>query len=344
MPTLYVTEPGTVVRLTEGQLRVTGRDGGEDNRPANPVRASIKAHRLERIALLGHTHITSDAMQFCLRRGIGVAWFNHSGECLGRVTPTGNLSAEARLGQYGCCTDPMRALELARIVVAAKIDNAAAVLVGLQRNEPGRTGLSEAIAQLRQLRVQAAAAPGSDTLLGLEGTAARTYFQSYGAMFKAEITFQGRKKRPAPDPANALLSFAYTLLGNRIAGAIEAQGLDPALGFFHDIRSGRPSLALDLLEELRHPIVDRFVLRACNLRTFQPGMFTRDPEHPGGMRMTREGLKAFFRAWEERLRTPHRETGESAAITPEDLIPRQVDRIAGAFRHGVPYQPYRFEG
>ena len=112
-----------------------------------------------------------------------------------------------------------------------------------------------------------------------------------------------------------MLSFGYVLLGDLLAGMLEARGLDPALGFFHEPRPGRPSLALDLLEEFRHPVVDRFVLRVSNLRILRPTMF--EPDEPdeldeteaGGVRLTRDGLKRFFRAWEKHLSRPLLERG-----------------------------------
>ena len=184
-----------------------------------------------------------------------------------------------------------------------------------------------------------------EVLLGWEGTIARTYFQALSTAFRGAIGFAGRQQRPAPDPANALLSFGYVLLGNLLAARLEARGLDPALGFYHTPRPGRPSLALDLLEELRHPVVDRFVLRACNLRILRPEHFEADPDRPGGVRTTRDGLKRFFREWEKHLLTPLRDaetSPEKIAVAP--LLNRQIERLAADLRGGDPYQPFHYGG
>ena len=125
---------------------------------------------------------------------------------------------------------------------------------------------------------------------------------------------------------------------NLIGGHVEARGLDPAMGFLHTPRPGRASLALDLLEEFRHPVVDRFVMRVCNLRMLQPGMFEIDPEE-GGVRLTREGLKIFFKAWGEYLERPVQEVG-GEKLSPAVLIRRQVNRMAMAFRGEEVYQPF----
>ena len=176
-------------------------------------------------------------------------------------------------------------------MVAAKLVNAAGVLRGLRTNH-ARPELAAALAALRELRLRVAGCQAAASLLGLEGAAARAYFGGLAATFVGDIGFAGRERRPPPDPANALLSLGYTLLTNRLAGLVEARGLDPAWGFFHEERPGRPALALDLVEELRHPLVDRFVVRNCNLRVFQARHFEADAERPGGVRSDARGVGA----------------------------------------------------
>ena len=131
-------------------------------------------------------------------------------------------------------------------------------------------------------------------------------------------------------------------MGNILAGMIEARGLDPALGFFHEPRPGRASLALDLVEELRHPLVDRFVLRSCNLRILRPQMFQPDPERAGGVRLTPEGLKQFFFHWERFLLRPFAEPDSAEKLPVLTLLRRQVDRFAADLRGQAPYQPFRY--
>ena len=173
-------------------------------------------------------------------------------------------------------------------------------------------------------------------LLGYEGDAARRYFAGLRLGFTGAIGFDGRARRPPPDPANALLSFGYVLLANVLASLLEACGFDPYLGFMHAVRSGRPSLALDLLEELRHPVVDRFVLRVCNRGQLRPEHFETDAER-GGVRLTRAGMRIFFRTWEAFMDAPLPGIGEEMA--PEELLRRQVDRLAAHVRDRAPYQP-----
>jgi len=173
--------------------------------------------------------------------------------------------------------------------------------------------------------------------MGIEGDAARRYFHALGMGFSGSIAFSGRKRRPAPDPANALLSFGYVLLANMIASMIEARGLDPYLGMLHTVRSGRPSMALDLMEEFRHPVVDRFVLRVCNLKRFTPNDFEDCGDK--GVRLTRDGLRRYFRAWEAYLDAPMAGTGGGDPVLR--VIRGQVDRLAAHVRGTEGYRSLR---
>ncbi len=187
---------------------------------------------------------------------------------------------------------------------------------------------------MRRLRERAAAAPDCETLLGIEGEGAGRYFSTLVHAFSGEIRFAARRRRPPPDPANALLSLGYVLLANRIAGLLEARGLDPYLGFLHRPRSGRPALALDMMEEFRHPVVDRFVLRLCNRRQVRPACFETDLR-TCGVRLTKSGLRRFLRAWEGFLDARMAGLGEDLSV--EEAMRRQADRLAAHLRGNEPY-------
>ena len=156
-------------------------------------------------------------------------------------------------------------------------------------------------------------------------------------MAPAEIGFETRNRRPPRDPLNALLSFGYVLAGNEIQALLDAMGFDPYLGFFHQIEYGRPSLALDLLEEFRAPLVDRFSLRLLNLRILTRESFTPTPE--GGVVLEREALKRYFAAYEKELTQPIALGGDTASF--RDLFRRQAGRLARALTQGEVYEPFR---
>ena len=193
------------------------------------------------------------------------------------------------------------------------------------------------IGELEALRSRAASADDRGMLMGIEGDAARRYFQALGKGFSGPIGFFGRQKRPPPDPANALLSFGYVLLANLIAPLLEARGFDPYLGMLHTVRSGRPSLALDMMEEFRHPVVDRFVLRTCNRRQFSPEDF--DKVDGKGVRLKKEGLRRYFREWETYIDDPMAGTKADQSILRTVQI--QADRLAAHVRGTERYQPLR---
>jgi CRISPR-associated protein Cas1 len=342
MPTLYLTEPRATLRLQAGSLVVT-RDAGKDNGP--PRREELLQlipHQLERVALIGDVHITADATRFCLDQGIDVAWFTFGGRLRGRLVPAAPRSADLRLAQYGIATDPAARLARARRLVAAKLRNAARVLADCfahYHDHPVPGGTDAALLALARQAEQAGAV---ETLLGLEGTGARRYFETLGQAFRGEIPFGGRAQHPPPDPANALLSLGYVMLGNQLADLLEARGLDPALGVYHEVKPGRAGLALDLLEEFRHPVVDRFVLRLCNLRMVRPETFEADPERPGGVRLTRAGLQRVFAEWEKFLRRPLRCRDEPEPLAIRPLLRRQVERLVADLRGGPAYQPLEY--
>lgn len=339
MPTLYVTEPRSVVRRSAGSVVVTLNEDPDGPGPL-PERQrrllEVEPHRVELIALIGRAHITSSATQFCLERGIAVAWFRANGDFLGRMVPELSRTADLRLEQFRLADDEHRSLPLARSFVAAKLHNAAGVLAALRSNRSGQPALGRVIGELKAMADAVSRASSRETLLGFEGDAARRYFSGLRLGFTGDIGFPGRARRPPPDPANALLSFGYVLLANALANLLEARGFDPYLGFMHGVRSGRPSLALDLLEELRHPVVDRFVLRVCNRRQLRPEHFQTDPER-GGVRLTRQGMQIFFRAWEAFMDSPL--PGIDEGVSPEDFLRRQTDCLAGHVRGRSFYRP-----
>jgi CRISP-associated protein Cas1 len=340
VPSLYITEPGAVLRKRgRSLLVVSSADNDEDGRETTLL--EVEPHRLETVVLVGNAHITSPAMRHCVRHGIGVAWLSFGGRFLARAVTEMPRSGHVRIAQYRRAIDEETALTLARKLVEAKIGNALSVARRLQRNSPS-DGAAEAIRELKLRVTESIVPPNLPALLALEGRAARQYFSAYSKSLKGSLKMKGRTRRPPRDPVNAMLSFGYVLLANNAAALLEARGLDPSIGFLHGLRSGRASLALDLIEELRHPVVDRFVARACGLGILKPDDFELDTDDHG-IRMTKAGLGAFLRHWNTWQERPLTEQGETGpGITPEKLLHRQVDRLAEHIATGIDYQPFRF--
>jgi len=177
-----------------------------------------------------------------------------------------------------------------------------------------------------------------EQLLGVEGIAAARYFRSLAAMVPSHAGFSGRNRRPPRDPMNALLSFGYVLVGNELQSLLDGMGFDPYLGFYHQVDYGRPSLALDLLEEFRAPLVDRFSANLLNLGILATEDFAGTPEK--GVLLRHESLKRFFPAYEKEMTTPVVLDGEELSF--RHLFRRQAERLARALLAGEPYESFRW--
>ena len=234
-------------------------------------------------------------------------------------------------------SSPDSAVEFCSTILtsAGKIHNSIAVLSAIRSNRANHPELGSAIGKLTLLQKPILNVLDLESLLGYEGTAARTYFSGLRAGFDGGLTFEGRARRPPPDPVNALLSFGYVILANTLASTLEARDLDPYVGFMHQ---RRPSLALDLLEELRAAVVDRFVLRMCNRRQLRIEHIEDDTER-GGVRLTRIGLRTCFREWEAFMDKPL--PGIKSASPVESLIRLQVNRLAVHLRSKSEYRSLR---
>ena len=336
MATLYVSEPGSVLRRTHEAFEVTLDESGA----ARQTLATIPRHALEVVVLVGPVHVTAPALEACLAEGLALTYMDQAGRFRGRLVPPACRTADLRIEQFRRCLDPAATVDQARRFLDGKFENQSAVLAGFRSNHPGLDEVAVALERLADRRRSLHDAVDPDTLFGIEGSAAADYFHALRHAFVAELRFNGRQQRPAPDPVNALLSLGYVVLGNRLADLLEARGFDPVVGFLHQPHSGRCSLALDLLEEFRPAVVDRFVLRLCNLRMLQPRHFEADPDRPGGVRLTRDAYRRYFAKWEKFLLRPIRDVdGDDLPVMP--VVRRQLERLAAAVRGRVPYEPLR---
>ncbi len=286
---LYVQEQWAHIVLA-GERLVVRRKGA--------AAVEVKVHTLSQVSVLGNVQITTQAMRALLERGIPVSYFSYGGWYYGRARGLSNKNVDLRVAQYRAATNPGFCLRLARGLVVAKIKNSRTML---RRNAAGVEG--RVLLALKHLAKKAQEAPSLESLLGLEGTAARTYFGEFSKMLRNKVgerpfELEGRNRRPPRDPVNALLSLAYALLVKDFAVITETVGLDAMLGFFHQIRFGRPSLALDLMEELRPIVADSVVIGAVN-----NGVVTqRDFVEAGvGVALSPSGRKKFIEAYERRM-------------------------------------------
>lgn len=241
----------------------------------------IPLHNLEAIVTFGYTGASPALMGACAQRGIGLTFLSGNGRFLARVSGEVYGNVMLRKEQYQRSESAEQSIKIARNSIAGKVFNSRWILERAARDYSLRLDtdklknksafLSES---LKKIRV----CDDADRLRGLEGEAASVYFSVFDDLIlqqKDDFQFQGRNRRPPLDEVNAMLSFAYTLLTSMCAGALETVGLDPYVVFFHTDRPGRKSLALDMVEELRGVMADRFVLTLINKKIISRKGFMR---------------------------------------------------------------------
>lgn len=251
------------------------------------------------ITCFGQVSVSPFLMGYCADKGIGLAFYTEYGRFLARVQgrQTGNVLL--RRAQYRWADDPEKAVSVARLMVAAKIANCRSVLLRELRNHGDNTALSQAADKLAISLRRVKNTQSVAEAMGMEGDAAAVYFSIFNQLIHdSGFAFGGRVRRPPTDPVNALLSFVYSLITQECLSALQGVGLDPYVGFLHQDRPGRASLALDLLEEFRAPWADRFVLTLINRRQIQLSDFIT--EASGAVRLTDDARKALLVAYQER--------------------------------------------
>lgn len=286
---LHVVEPGAMVRRARGRLLVTKKD---------KVLLEVPLIKLQGVLLYGAVQISSACARKLLDEGVWLSFFSRSGAYQGRLQPPCERGAALRLRQWERSRNPEAALEFARALVRGKILGQRLVAAAYAKNYLAET-LGEGHQTLVHCLERIEGVESLETLRGLEGTASRAYFGLFRRWNRSELPFEGRVKRGAGDPVNVLLNFGYTLLTRELEGLLESAGLDPTIGFYHQPDGDRPSLACDWVEEFRHPVIDRLVLRLINRGTIKAGDFEDRGER--GLRLSADGLRKFLAAYERAL-------------------------------------------
>lgn len=263
-------------------------------------------HTLESIICFTYNGATPAFMGACVKRGITLSFYTPYGRFLCRVVGEGQGNVLLRKRQYRVSDDEAASCLIARNFILGKVFNCRWSIDRTLRDHVLRVNeehCRNAIQYLTDSMIKIQREESLDTLRGLEGECASIYFGVFDEMIlnqKEDFYFHGRNKRPPLDRVNAMLSFGYSMLANDCAGALEGVGLDSFVGFLHRDRPGRRSLALDLMEELRAVLVDRFVLTLINNRQIRVEHFKETGS--GAVEFTDEGKKKFISAWQEHKR------------------------------------------
>lgn len=296
--TLYITSEGAALRK-DGENLVAEVDGAE--------RARVPLHRLASVVVFGAIFLSPALIGACAGAGITIVLLERNGRFLARIEGPVSGNVLLRRAQYRASETPE---DIVRSLLIGKIANQRAVLQrglrdhGDELPPVDRSALEAAIDRLARLVAKVERADADlDGLRGSEGEAAQLYFSVFDHLVRSpddELRWRGRSRRPPLDPLNALLSFLYTLLTHDCRSACEAVGLDPAVGFLHRDRPGRPSLALDLMEEFRPVLADRLALSLINRRQLRASNF--EVREGGAVVLTDDARKAVLTAWQERKR------------------------------------------
>ena len=270
-------------------------------------KARLPLHMLQGLVCMGRVLISPQLMGYCCDKGICITYLSSYGKFLARVEGPVSGNVLLRREQYRRTDDPDQCASIVRNMLIGKILNQRSVLsralrdYGDDYDPPVAAGLKQVVLRLKRIADQIPSVSQVDVLRGMEGDAAQLYFGVFDSLIRVStpaMRFKGRTKRLPLDRVNALLSFLYTLLTHDCRSALESVGLDPAVGFLHRDRPGRPSLALDLMEDFRPVMADRLALSLINRRQLGEGDF--EVGDNGAVTLNEASRKIVLCAWQDR--------------------------------------------
>lgn len=289
--TLYVLTPDSYLFCRNETICI--KIGGEE-------KTAVPAISIDAIVCFGKATVSTPLMGFCAERGISLVFLSETGHFLARVEGPVSGNVLLRKRQYESLNEPEFVTVFVRSLLMAKLRNSKNVLLRSARNEAGSDpALYHAARKLSELAQALNNAGHIDTMRGIEGAAATIYFSCFDQMLgeACPFRFEARSRRPPQNEVNATLSFLYTLLCREVKSSLETVGLDPAAGYLHTLRPGRPSFALDLMEELRAPLCDRLVLTLFHRKQLADAHFEQDEE---AVFLNEKGRRVVLSAWQKR--------------------------------------------
>ncbi|MGG2110916.1 type I-C CRISPR-associated endonuclease Cas1c [Lysinibacillus pakistanensis] len=293
--TLFITTPDIYLSL-QGETVVVTHEETQLGR--------FPLHNFEAICTFGYAGASPKLMHACADKNINLTFLSRSGKFLARVIGESKGNVILRKTQYRLSDSEIESAKIARNFIFAKISNQKWILERMARDYPLRVDVpnfKQVSSDLTVTMKEILVTEDLERLRGLEGQAATAYFKLFDQMIlqqKDIFYFKNRNRRPPTDKVNALLSLAYTLLASDVTAALETVGLDAYVGFLHRDRPGRASLALDVMEELRGVMADRFVLKMINKKIMQTSDFVQ--KENGAVLLTEDGRRKFIKSWQER--------------------------------------------
>jgi CRISPR-associated protein Cas1 len=326
MSTLYLTEQYAYVKKHDDSLVVQLQDH---------TKRDIPLMKIDHVIVVGEITLTTPALTALLAQGAEICYLSERGDYRGRLSPPFSKNTFLRRRQYAACADMERTLAVARWIVAGKLENQRTLLLRNNR-KLADPEVAEAAAAIRRSISTVPSAADLNSLRGVEGNGAASYFGAFARLLRQDLGFTRRVRRPATDRVNALLGLAYTCLMNQVSAAIQTVGMDAYAGYLHAAQYARPSLALDLMEEFRPVIADSVVLTLINNRTIQADDFE---EELGTFRLTAAGRRHFYQQFEERLNTEIEHPVFGYRTTYRRCLELQVRLLAKWLEGDIPAYP-----
>ncbi|MHA1294250.1 MAG: CRISPR-associated endonuclease Cas1 [Promethearchaeota archaeon] len=327
MAVIYLLEQGSTLRKVSRRL-VVEKDGH--------VLLEVPEFKIERIIIFGNIQLTTQVMKFLLQSGIETSFMTIYGKLIGKLSPIESKNIELRMLQYKKFQDENFRLSLAKNIVKGKIKNSKIILQKYHRNHPEinfENQVKKMDALLRELKRKIKV----PSVFGVEGRASAIYYSCFGRMFRKELRFEKRTKHPPLDPTNALLSLGYSLITNEMISVISSIGFDPYIGYFHGTEYGRPSLALDLIEEFRAPIIDRLTLEIFNKAILS----SKDFEKRGnGIFLKDIARKKYYLQYERRMQQKFKNPQNLRPKNYREIFFTQAQKFANTLKDNTVYKPF----
>jgi len=329
--TLYITDHGLMLKKRSDRIAV---------KKGNSIIEEIPILDLKRVLIFGNNQVSTELLRHLSSKGIEVSFLSSSGRFQFRIVPKTSKNIYLRMAQHRFYENQAFRVDWSRKIVEAKIKNQRNLMLRVQKNQPGKD-LSDSIDRLDQSIRGLPDKRTVEEIMGAEGYASTVYFSAFAhAIIKDDFRFEKRGYYPPPDPVNALLSFGYMLVFNELSSLLEAFGFDTYLGFLHGTRYGRESLATDMIEEFRSPVVDRLVLYLINLGAIKPSQFNTLTNK--GVNMDEKAKKVYLKNYEKFMTASFVGYNTRERTTFRDILRKNAIQLERFLLNNEKYRPFIF--
>ena len=331
MNTLYVTDNGLQLQKRSNRI-VIKKDA--------KVIQEIPLLDVKRILIFGNNQLSTDLMQLLASRGIEVSFLSSKGRFKFRLVPETSKNIYLRMAQHHHYHNMALRISWSHSIIEAKLKNQRNFLMRCQKNQSD-IEIKENIEVLKESIKKVRQKQSIDEIMGVEGYGSRIYFEAFPNIIRGKgFVFIRRQYHPPPDPVNAMLSFGYMLLFNELNSLLEATGFDVFLGFLHSTKYGRASLATDLIEELRSPVIDRLVIYLINLGVIKPDQFSNNEKD--GVKMDDKARKSFLANYEKFMTARFVDNKTRETKNYRQIIQEKVLNTEQMLLNSIDYEPYIF--